>query len=414
MPEAKYLVMVSADNNNNKYYRMLPNDDGTWTAEYGRVGSVPATRKYSINTFQSKYNEKIRKGYIDQTDLVQDMIEEHEPQTESEYKEIENKAIAEIVNKLMRMAKETISKNYTISSNAVTIAMVEDAQRIINNLLHISDVEMFNRELQNLFTTIPRKMSKVKDYLAVSSGDFKKIIQREQDLLDVMRGQVITPSDKTEKEKIKENKTDNKDKKTVLETFGIVFEECNEEDIKEIKKALGSSVHNFSRAWRVTNLETQKRYDKFIKESKIKDTKLLFHGSRNENWWSIIKTGLKLRPTNAVITGKLFGIGTYFAPKAQKSIGYTSLMGSYWAGGRSSTGYMALMEVAYGKPFDVNSFSPEYYNLNYEKLQKYKKGANCLHAHAGANLGYTNLRNDEIVIYKEEQCTIKYLVEIKN
>ena len=36
-------------------------------------------------------------------------------------------------------------------------------------------------------------------------------------------------------------------------------------------------------------------------------------------------------------------------------------------------------------------------------------GANCLHTHAGQML-----KNDEIVIYKEEQCTIKYLVEIKN
>ena len=32
----------------------------------------------------------------------------------------------------------------------------------------------------------------------------------------------------------------------------------------------------------------------------------------------------------------------------------------------------------------------------------------------GASLGgYSSLRNDEIVVYKEEQCTIKYLVELK-
>ena len=37
-------------------------------------------------------------------------------------------------------------------------------------------------------------------------------------------------------------------------------------------------------------------------------------------------------------------------------------------------------------------------------------GANCLHAHAGHGM----LRNDEIVVYKEEQLTIKYLIEIGN
>ena len=116
-----------------------------------------------------------------------------------------------------------------------------------------------------------------------------------------------------------------------------------------------------------------------------------------------------LRPTNAVITGKMFGYGIYYAPKARKSLGYTSLLGSYWARGNSSSGFMALMDVAYGKPYDVYSFDSKYYNFNYETLQKNCPGAKCLHAHEG-----NMLRNDEIIVYKEEQCTIKYLVELKN
>ena len=52
--------------------------------------------------------------------------------------------------------------------------------------------------------------------------------------------------------------------------------------------------------------------------------------------------------------------------------------------------------------------------MNYENLQKFKEGANCLHAHAGASLGgYSSLKNDEIVVYKEDQCTIRYLVELR-
>ena len=145
-------------------------------------------------------------------------------------------------------------------------------------------------------------------------------------------------------------------------------------------------------------------------ENNIKDTKLLFHGSRSENFWSIIKTGLVLRPTNAVITGKMFGYGCYYAPKCAKSIGYTSLSGSYWAHGGNNTAYMALFDVAYGTPYDVYNFDSKYYNLDYNKLQQFKPGANCLHAHADKGM----LRNDEIVVYKEEQMTIKYLIEIGN
>lgn len=115
------------------------------------------------------------------------------------------------------------------------------------------------------------------------------------------------------------------------------------------------------------------------------------------------------KPTNAVITGKMFGYGIYYAPKARKSLGYTSLSGSYWARGNSNSGFMALMDVAYGKPYDVYSFDSKYYNFNYDSLQRTCPGANCLHAHEGSML-----RNDEIIVYKEEQCTIHYLIELKN
>ena len=398
----RYLVMVTASANNNKYYKQIPHGD-SWTAEYGRVGSNPQRREYSMSQWESKYNEKIRKGYVDQSDLVEDLIQTEKPK-KSEYREIENKVIAEIVERLQSMARKAISDNYTISSNKVTQTMIDEAQDILTSLINLDDVESFNETLLKLFTTIPRKMGNVQSYLSKSKDDFSDIIQKEQDLLDVMKGQVV------QKQIIDESVNENSEQKenTILEQLGLVFEECNKKDIAIIKDALGSCSDKFYKAWRVKNIKTQRRYDDFVKENNIKNTKLLFHGSRNENWWSIINSGLVLKPTNAVITGKMFGYGIYYAPKARKSLGYTSLSGSYWARGNSSSGFMALMDVAYGKPYDVYSFDSKYYDFNYEKLQQVCKGANCLHAHEGSML-----RNDEIVIYKEEQCTIRYLIELR-
>ena len=399
----RYLVMVTADANNNKYYKQIPEGD-SWVAEYGRVGSSAQRRRYSMSQWQSKYNEKIRKGYIDQSDLVEDLIQVEKPQ-KSEYKEIENRVIAEIVERLQSMARKAISENYTISSNKVTQAMVDEAQNILISLINIEDLKEFNDVLLKLFTTIPRKMSSVKLYLAKDKDEYSKIIQREQDLLDVMRGQVI------QHQVVEDTTQDNFEQKpyTILEQFGLEFEECNANDIATIKDALGSCSDKFHKAWRVKNLRTQKRFDEFVKANHVTNTKLLFHGSRNENWWSIINSGLMLKPTNAVITGKMFGYGIYYAPKARKSLGYTSLSGSYWARGSSNSGFMALMDVAYGKPYDVHSFDRKYYNFDYDALQRACPGANCLHAHEGSML-----RNDEIIIYKEEQCTIHYLIELKN
>lgn len=402
-----YLVMVTT-NNNNKYYRMLANDNGTFTVEYGRVGASCQTRTYPISQWNKKYNEKIRKGYADQTHLVEDLIKLQKPKANrSEYREIEDKAIAEIVDRLMRMAHQKVQQNYKVESNQVTMAMVEEAQKIIDRLVTRDTVKDFNEDLLELFTVIPRKMSNVNSYLAKNKNDFARIIKDEQDLLDVMRGQVVTNITREDSEDVEENETPIQNE-TILEAMGLTFEPVTDVEIEMIKSKLGDCNDKFYQAWRVTNQKTQKRFDNFVEKEYIKECKLFWHGSRNENWWSIINTGLVLRPTNAIITGKMFGYGIYYAPKARKSLGYTSLSGSYWARGNSNSAFMALMEVAYGKPYDVYSFSSEYYDFNYDKLQKKSPGANCLHAHAG-----NMLRNDEVIVYKEDQSTIKYLVELR-
>ena len=401
-----YLLMVTGDANHNKYYRMMADPGGQFfTVEYGRVGSSSQRRTYPIYQWDKKYNEKIRKGYVDQTHLMEDLISVVKTKKEkSEYKEIEDKAIAEIVNRLMSMARQKVQQNYRVESNQVTQAMVDEAQKIIDDLTTIKSVKDFNDTLMKLFTTIPRKMSNVSSYLAKSEDDFARIIKDEQDLLDVMRGQVITHAVEEEPEEDDKPIRD----ETILEAMGIAFEPVSDKDVELIKSKLGDCKDKFYQAWKVSNQKTQKRFDEFVQRESIKDTRLFWHGSRNENWWSIINNGLMIRPSNAVYTGSMFGDAIYASPTARKSLGYTSLSGSYWARGNSSSAFMALMEFHYGKPYDVYLFDSKYYGYNYQRLQKDCPGANCLHAHAGSML-----RNDEIVFYNVDQVTIKYLVELR-
>ena len=370
-----------------------------WEAAYGRVGASPQRRTYSLRDWEKKYNEKLSKGYVDRTWLVRDLIEV-QPVTD-DYRPILQKPIAEIVRRLREMARQAVAENYTISSNKVTMAMVDEAQLMLNALVDKRSLNDFNLLLSELFGIIPRRMASVRSHLATSVDQFGDIIRREQDLLDIMRGQVYVP------QPVKVVDTAPV-QQTVLEANGLVFEEATPEDIIKIKSCLGSCADKFRQAWRVRNLRTQQAFDNYVEPAHIA-TKLLWHGSRNENWWSILTGGLVLKPTNAVITGKMFGYGIYFATKARKSLGYTSLSGSYWAKGSENSAFMGLYEVAYGKPYDVYSFSGAYNSFDYEKLQAACPGANCLHAHEGAML-----RNDEIIVYQECQTTVKYLVELKN
>lgn len=403
-PSVVYLVKVEPGANNNKFWKAISKGDH-FDVEYGRVGGTAQTYSYPISQWNKKYNEKLKKGYVDRTDLVSDLIAKEKPASDG-YREIEDKAIAEIVARLQAMARKAVAENYTISSSKVTMAMVNAAQDQLAKLSTMGDasVEAFNRALIELFGIIPRKMGHVSAYIATQPSDYGKIVEREQDLLDVMRGQVYVPPVQPAETEGDNLHTD--EAPTVLEAKGLVFEEAGADDITKIKSCLGSCADKFCRAWRVRNLSTQKAFDEYVKDGMR--TKLLWHGSRNENWWSIVGNGLVLRPTNAVITGKMFGYGIYFATKARKSLGYTSLSGSYWARGSSSSAFMGLYEVAYGKPYDVHSFDSRFYSLNDEGLQKLCPGANCLHAHEGQML-----RNDEIIVYKECQTTIKYLVELK-
>lgn len=392
----KHLVCVTGQNNN-KYYDMREKPDGTFDATYGRIGATATTINYPMSKWDSTLNSKLRKGYEDMTELA--VITE--VKTQEKYKPIEDKSIAALIDYLRQQARETVRQNYTVGSEKVSQAMVNKAQTILNNLSTGTwTLRSFNDQLIELFTVIPRRMGNVRDHLAVKPEEFPEIISREQQLLDVMAGQV---SDNTVV--LKEVGDESK---TVLEAFGLEFSPATDADIAVIRKQLGKECENlFYKAWRVENAATRKNFKAFCKGKGRIAKKLFWHGSRMENWWSILRTGLVLRPTNSVINGKMFGYGLYFAPRARKSVGYTSLRGSYWAGGHSSYGFMALYEVVYGKPYDVSD-NAGLSDMNYEKLQKRAPGCSCLHAHAGRAL-----RNDEVIVYREDQTTIKYLVELK-
>lgn len=399
MPDFCHLVCVTSVNNN-KFYDMQDLGNGEFEAKYGRIGATCTTVRYPMSRWYSIYNQKLKKGYIDQTSLVSVA----QVQTNEKYKPIEDEDVAKLIAYLREKARDTVAKNYTVASTQVSAAMVAKAQSIINRLYNTASnltVAQFNDDLIELFGVIPRKMSYVPDYLASRASEFPNIIHREQQLLDVMAGQVSGD--------VVEQKTTGNENETVLEAFGLEFSPVTEKDVATIKKELGPEcAHMYYKAWRVENKATRKKFKEFCKGKGRLTKKLLWHGSRTENWWGILRSGLVLRPTNAIINGKMFGYGLYFAPKARKSVRYTSLRGSTYAHGSSSFGFLSLYEVAYGKPYDV---SDNYGcgDMTWAKLQKVAPGCSSLHAHAGRVL-----QNDEIIVYREDQTTIKYLVELKS
>ena len=419
MEYCKYLILVDPNNNgvdSNKFYKMAGNGDNTFTVEYGRVGAAPQTKTYPMSKWNSTLSSKLKKGYVDRSDLMQEVIADSKVEDKSngvdEFGLVQNLSVREIIKRLWDYANKTIQSAYSVRAEAVTQAMIDAAQEKIDyiaaNYKNWS-VEEFNKNLNELFIIVPRKMKRVSDCLVSDSSEYDKKLSEEQSLLDTMAGQVYKP-----KAKIADTDSEIKASKSILQKMGITMEEATKEDIAKIKKAMGDSAGKFYQAWRVTNFETEKNYQKFTTENNIGNVKLLCHGSRNQNWFNILKMGLKIRPAGAIATGSMFGLGIYWSNPEKykggvaKSIGYTSL-GGYWTRDYQNCGFLAFFDVAIGDSVNAYSFDSKYYSYNLERLKKDNPKAWSLWAHGNTSM----LRNDEIIVYDDRQMTIRYLVEIR-
>lgn len=399
-----YLIKVEADANNNKFYQMQENPDNTFTATYGRVDHTSATKTYPMSKWDTIYKQKLGpKGYKDVTTYHAQVSDSGQPQQEKHIVH-ESPLVVEMFTQLRNAAKQSFAKNYSVTNiGSVTQMMIDDAQAKLNLLADQLDMarwEQFNKTLEELFTIIPRRMDgKVKDYkLRISQFDdalnasAKELLTKEQGLLDVVRGQVYTTGTA---EVVQEN---------LLDVLGIKAAPPDADEIAMIKQKLGDISSQFQSAIRVAHMPTLQRFDA-NNQTMVNNLWLEWHGSRTENWLSILKTGLMLYPTAAKITGKMFGYGLYMAPKARKSLGYTSINNSYWAGGRDRFGYLALFHINMGRMLAVRHHEYSHKSLNAQKMTQ--MGYDSLYAHGGYDL-----RNDEMIVYSEPQVTVGYLVRV--
>lgn len=394
-----YLIMVNGDGNNNKYYQMTEKN-GEIEVEYGRVDSSKSYKHYPINKWDGIVKSKLKKGYKDMTDMIAVNIDES--CSKKRFVSDDSK-VSSLFEQLEKWARDTISKNYKISSNKVTRKMIDEAQNLIDKLSLLfsqkKDFKELNLILTQLYTVIPRKMKNVKDYILKDNNEetIKQIIENEQKLLDTMDGQVIANE--------VSNYEENNETIDILKSLGLAIKSVNDENtIKNIKNLMGESSNLIGDVFEITNIKTEKRYNEVFSNDENSQELMLWHGSRNQNWFNIIQTGLLIRPSGAVYTGSMFGDACYFANKARKSIGYTSLNGSYWARGNENKSYIALFKVNVGKQKHLYSHTNECYRFNEKNISPY----NSVYAHGGIDL-----RNDEFMIYNPNRCTIKYLVEIK-
>lgn len=388
-----FLTCVKPEKNAYKFYKLEPCNSKTVRASYGRMGVQKGqlfgerSFEYPRSMYWIKYFEKISKGYVDRSDLY--LSEVFVPEQKTPMKR-ERSASTDLFDLLYSFAKKAVAAAKV--EVPITKAIIEESNRLLEKMRKTDNVEEFNNYLLELISILQRPVRTgdgrgVKEIMAQSSMDFSRIIEREDDLIQAMQGMEHGNSN---------HSGDFKD-------HNIFVAEATEAQYKQVMKKLTPTLQKKVRkVYRVIPKKQKLIFDQYIENHEIKTVKQYWHGSRNQNWLSIMIQSLSLNP-DAIITGKMYGNGLYFAPDSMKSWGYTS--NGKWTEGSSQCSIMGLYAVAYGVPYDVDSWSP---SVNY-KQETLDRNCNCCHAHKGSAL-----LADEVIFYSEKAVCLQYIVEFDN
>ena len=415
------LILTEVTSNNNKFWRGLLYDDGTGASEYGRVGYNAQTCDYpSHSVVEKKMNEKLRKGYtevktVENVDNVNINKSNSKPINNSELHNIaksqllkkSNPVLESLIKRFVDANVHKITQDTQITYNnktglfstplgIVTMDGLIEARNLLAELAPIVRNQNFgtsaDKILSKYLRIIPQNvgMSRFNTQTLIPDDN---ALQKQMDLIDSLESsyQAITtnptkPSDSSNKSveevfKVDLDVLNNKRERSRLEKY---FEDSK-------KRMHGYDNIHISEIFEVNIHEMTNNF-----ETNTTPCVEVFHGTSVANTLSILKSGLKISPPSTVaIAGKMMGNGIYGAINSSKSMGYTF---GRWGQGSSKYGYLFICDFAMGKTQIV-------YNAKYNGADK---GYDSIWAKAGQAL-----HNDELVVYRNTQAKIKYLLEVK-
>ncbi len=393
------LLMVTSENNN-KFY-IMEEKNGTLHIEYGRVDSTSTKLTKPMSEWSKLYREKTKKGYKDVTHLVTEKVIDDIEEVDDVLAKLDEAKVNAFLDLMQKYTDGLVKTTYSVTYKSVTVEQVKKAQTILDEFdkLDKKNEKAVNEKLLELYTVIPRKMERVQNYL-LPVLDLDKALEKEQDNIDAMSAKVQMY------EQEKANSKDNKDKpvkvkQTVLDVLGLksMTETKSNKELDYLINQIGGRT----RVEGIFELEKpaeNKTFDTWMEKQSNKQTRILIHGTRCSSVLSILKQGLKIRPSgNFQFSGKVYGNGNYFSEVVQKSLGYT---------GYDNDKILLVYEVHTGNPFVYDGwYRGNSFTLDYKNLQQ--RGFDSTYVKAG-----NGLLNSEIIAYNEEQCRIKYIIWLKN
>lgn len=413
------LINVSATDNMNRWWtgRLFDNDD--FESTWGRVGVANPGRKLFPGGGKKKLEEmrrdKEKKGYTYlKTEggpasvtaaKVQD-VGRHELReiAKAQLLKTSNPLLDKLIDRFVQANVHKITSSTQITFNSSTglfstplgivtpagITEARDLLAAINN--HVANADwtstamtaLTNSYLRIVPTIVGRRLE-IRTLFADNNA-----IQKHSDVLDSLESsyQALQSQPATSGPAKKQQQVfkvdldvlnDSKEWSRVNDWYEKSKRDMHNYGSVKIRQIYTVNIHEMTNAY----------------EEKTAPHQEVWHGTSQANVLSILKSGLKTAPpSTAAIAGKMFGNGIYGAIHSSKSLGYT--FNRWGQGGVGDAGWLFVCYFAMGKTETVySSCNPSH-------------GYDSIWAKAGRGL-----YNDELIVYRNSQVKVRYLLECK-
>lgn len=297
----------------------------------------------------------------------------------------------------------TTTVSATITANGIetplgilTLGQIEKGEAILTEMYELfktkkGSAAKFEELSGDFYTMIPHRIGRTREAIAAAVINNMAAFQQKQDTLQLMKDMLEVSKQGggvLYNEQIDQQYQSLKCDLTALEKDDPTYKEMEKHVIKSQIKSRGIKVKN------VFGVKRAVEWAEFT--SGINNQRLLFHGSRIQNWVGLLSRGILLPKivvsmgVNRTDAGWL-GSGIYFGDAACTSAGYAS-------SGRQGTSFMAIARVALGK-------MKEFRKITYG-IKAPPDGFNSCHGVRGSEF-----YDDEYVIYDGKQQRMEHLVE---
>lgn len=363
-----FLTYISSENNRYSFFHLY--EDCTY--EEGRLGTTGNSNSFPSYLYWIKYYEKISEGYNDLSKVyLSSKINCCIP------RRVRKNVASSSASMQLFFTLKDLSENYLIknlSSLSVTKGQYAESKKLIAKLseyANAKDIYGFNETLESLLSILPRNVDDVVDLVAHSRKDYEPIIQREENILHSM----------TTSLNLNRNISS-------FDSVGISIEELSDSDKENLLNSLSIKLP-VTRVYSVSHKKQNTKFTTYCKSKAISHKSLLFHGSTDVNWFSILLNSLMIAPSCASFHGSACGLGCYFSSDLSESLSYSR---------NPNKKYVGVFEVAVGKSLSFDLLPSSCTNINDSLVNSF----NC-------NSFSCNTRT---IVYNESACCIRYLLEI--